>query len=292
MITRQVEVWGRRVTFDDAGGSAAPPLVCLHGGGFDHAGLTWRPTAEFLSGSRRVVVPDLPGYGGSAALSEPPDIRRLGAWTAAFLDAAEIARADIAGLSMGGGMAIWLAIYRPERVRRLIAVCPYGVMARAPFHPLVFVAVRAGVLSLAYRAASTSGALARFGLALNYHDAGRVTEATVSALREVARDQSARRSFDAFLAAELRATGLKTDLRPELHRIGAPTLLVAGRKDRLVPARALRHAVERIAACRLLTLRTGHWPMRERPDLFDPALARFLSDRDPCGPARQTMPRA
>jgi pimeloyl-ACP methyl ester carboxylesterase len=278
---RQVEVWGRRIVYVDAGPADADVLLCLHGGGFDHSCLTWRPITDALSGHRRLIVPDLPGYGQSEALEESPDLRRLGAWTGAFVDALGLGRADVAGLSMGGGMALWLAIHRPERVGRLIPVCPYGVMPRAPFHLLAFAAFRAGFLPLAYRAATLSAPLARLGLALNYGDPSRVTAGTVAQLRRVAEVQAGRRSFDAFLEAEMDASGLKTDFRPDLHRITVPTLLIGGRHDRMVPLARLRSARARIPDCRLVTLPTGHWPMRERPDLFERVLERFLSDREP-----------
>ncbi len=278
MRIRDVEVWGRRVSYRVTGSSRASPVVCLHGAGFDHSGLTWLGAARSLEGGRRVLVPDIPGYGGSDALPGPTDLPRLGAWAAAFAEAIGLRRADFAGLSMGGGMALWLGIHRPELVHRLIAVCPYGVMARAPCHPLVFAAVRAGILPAAYRAATLSGSLAGFGLGLSYADPSRVTERTVVQLRAAAEEQARRRSFDAFLSTEMSATSFRTDLRSDLGRISAPALLIAGRDDRFVPHARVRAACDLIAKGHYLVLPTGHWPMCERPDLFDGAVGRFLSE--------------
>lgn len=273
----RVSVDGRRVAYTDAGPREAPPLLLLHGAGFDDSELTWRPTVAALSDSRRLIVPDLPGYGDSADLDGVPDFAALSSWVPRFMDAVGIERADVAGVSMGGGMALWLAIHRPARVRRLVPVCAYGLMPRAPHHALAFAAFRVGVLPAAYRAVSASRRVARFGLGLNYGDAGRVTARAVSELRRVAADQGRRRSFDAFLRAEMDARGLKTDLRADLGRIEAPTLLVAGRADRVVPAGHLLRACEWMPDCQYLCLPTGHWPMRERPDLFNAALRRFLA---------------
>ena len=278
MKTRDIGVWGRRVVYREAGPSGEPPIICLHGAGFDHSGLTWQDTARSLGAGRRVLVPDIPGYGESDALIGAPDLPRLGAWAGAFADALALGRADLAGLSMGGGMALWLGIRRPDLVRRLIAVCPYGVLARLPGHPLAYAAVRAGLLPAAYRAAMLSAPLARLGLGLSYADPSRVTERTVRQLRAVAKGQAQRRTFDAFLLAEMGATGFKTDLRPDLGHIAAPTLMIAGRGDRFVPPARVRAASDTIAGARCLVLPTGHWPMRERPDLFEAAVARFLSE--------------
>ncbi len=92
----------------------------------------------------------------------------------------------------------------------------------------------------------------------------------------VARDQRARRTFDGFLARELRPEGVASDLRPDLPRITAPTMIVHGLADRLIPVRHARAAAARIPNARLELLPAGHWPMRERPDLFWPLLEGFL----------------
>ncbi len=275
-VDRRVNVDGAAVAYVDAGPADGPPLLLLHGAGFDHAELTWRLTVAALSDRHRVVVPDLPGYGDSADLGRAPDLVAMAGWVPRFMDAIGVARADIAGVSMGGGMALWLAIHHPSRVRRLVPVCAYGLMPRAPHHALAHAAFRLGALAAAYRAATASPALARLGLRLNYRDPGRVTPRAVAELRAVAAEQGRRRSFDAFLAAEMDGEGLKTDLRADLGRIAAPTLLVAGAADRVVPPRHLRRACARIPDCAYLCLPTGHWPMRERPDLFNAALRRFL----------------
>lgn len=274
---RRTEVSGRPVAYVDEGPRDAPPLVLLHGAGFDHAELTWRLTATVMRDRHRVIVPDLPGYGDSAPLDGCPDLPCLGDWVLRFLDAVGIPRADLGGVSMGGGMALWVAIHAPERVRRLIGVCPYGLMSRAPHHRLAWAAWRAGALPLAYRIAAASPRAARLGLALSYGDPRRVSTKAVAELRLTARQQAKMRSFDAFLAAEMTLGALKSDLTPELHRIAAPTLLVAGRFDRLVPPVHVKRARERIPDCRYLALPTGHWPMRERPEVFQQALGRFLT---------------
>lgn len=286
---RRTEVAGRTIAYVDEGPRDAPPLVLLHGAGFDHAELTWRLTVAAMRGRFRVIVPDLPGYGGSASLDGRPDLARMGEWATRFLDALGIARADLGGVSMGGGMALWVAIHAPERVRHLVGVCPYGLMSRAPHHRLAWAAWRAGALPLAYRVAAASPRAARLGLSLSYGDPRRVSRKAVAELRATARQQAQRRSFDAFLAVEMTRDRLKSDLTPDLHRIKAPTLLVAGRFDRLVPAIHLKRAHARIHDCRYLALPTGHWPMRERPELFQQALGSFLSDRSPAPAAKPPL---
>ncbi len=272
-------VEGRRVGYVDEGPrDAAMPVVLLHGGGFDHAELTWRLTVRDLRHRFRLVVPDLPGYGESQGFGGPHDLPRLGRWLVAFMDRIGLDRADVAGVSMGGGMALWLALEHPDRVRRVVPVGAYGLMARVPMHPLAVAAARAGGLRLAYAIAGRSRLVARIGLAAAYHDPSQVTARTVDELMAVARDQAGRRSFDGFLAAEMTPGGLRSDLRSRLPGIAAPVLLVHGTADRIVPIRHARAAARAIQGARLLELPTGHWPMRERPATFNPALAAFLAD--------------
>lgn len=267
---------GRRVAYVDEGDG--PPLVLVHGGAFDHAELTWRPAVAALRGERRVIVPDLPGYGASAPLGGPEPLPRLGAWLGRFLGAVNVEDADIAGLSLGGGMALWLALAHPARVRRLVLVGPYGIQPRLPLHPLAFAAARLGALRAGYRLAARSRLLARVGLSANFARRDRLAPALVAELRAVAADQAGRLTFRRFLDAELGAWRLATDLRPRLQDVVAPTLLIQGRADLLVPVRHARRAARAIPDARLIEMDTGHWPMRERPAAFLAHLRTFLGD--------------
>lgn len=272
-----VTVGGRCVAYVDEGPRNAFPVVLLHGGGFDHAELTWKPTVFALRDRFRLIVPDLPGYGRSDSFGGAHDLADLGRWTDRFMTALGLARADIAGVSMGGGMALWMAIHRPSRVRLLMPVGAYGLMARLPLHPLTHVLSRAGALRLAYATASRHRTLARIGLGLSYSDPSRIDDATLDDLMAVAADQGRRRTFDAFLDAEIRTDGLISDLSRDLARVTAPTLLVHGRRDRLVPLAASRKAARLIPGARLRIMDAGHWPMRELPGAFAEILADFLS---------------
>lgn len=271
-----VTVEGRQVAYVDEGPRDAGPVVLLHGGGFDHAELTWRLTTRDLRDRFRLVVPDIPGYGRSPGFDGPHDLPRLGRWLVAFLDALGLDRVDISGVSMGGGMALWLALNHPDRVRRVVPVGAYGLMDRVPMHRLAHLVASSGLSNVIYGGAARSRLLARIGLGASYGARQRVTDRAVSELMAVARDQHNRRSFDAFLNAEMTAQGLKSNLTPQLPKLGQPTLLIHGSADRVVPVRHAREARKLIPQVRYIELPTGHWPMRERPDLFNAELAAFL----------------
>ncbi|KAF0677490.1 alpha/beta hydrolase [Profundibacterium mesophilum] len=273
---RTLRLDGRRVGYVDAGPRDGPVCVLLHGGAFDHAELSWRLTLPHLARRMRVIAPDLPGYGESEGIGSPHGIDELGAWTLRLLDALGLARVDMAGVSMGGGIALWLAIHHPDRVGRLVPVSSYGIMERAPFHPLARIFAASRARGLVYRAASGSRALARFGLGLHYARPSRITERVVDELMAVARDQLERQSFDAFLAGELLRGGLAGSLVGRLHQIAAPTLFIHGTHDRLVPVRHARAAARLVPGAELALLETGHWPMRELPGPFNEIIWEFL----------------
>lgn len=95
------------------------PVLLLHG--FMGSGGDWRGVVEALQPARRCLAVDLPGHGGSAAM---PDAAFTMAGAAhellAVLEERQIARCDVIGYSMGGRLALFLAMHHPERVRRLV----------------------------------------------------------------------------------------------------------------------------------------------------------------------------
>jgi 3-oxoadipate enol-lactonase len=121
------------LSFDDAG--SGEPLVLLHA--FPLDGRMWLAQRDELAGSFRVIVPDLRGFGRSAELAPARSIDDYADDVAALLDRLGIERATIAGLSMGGYVALALARRHPHRLSRLgladtrsLADSPEGRTAR------------------------------------------------------------------------------------------------------------------------------------------------------------------
>jgi len=111
---------------------AGPALVLLHGGGLDDAQLTWAPVWAQLTPHAQVIAPDLPGFGGSPLGPTPATLEGYRAWLVEFLDACQLDRVFLAGLSLGGGIALRAALDEPDRVRALALIAPYGVSPRLP----------------------------------------------------------------------------------------------------------------------------------------------------------------
>lgn len=100
-------------------GEGEPPLLILHG--MFGSGRNWQTLARRWAAGRTVYTPDLRGHGASPHAA-PLDYPHLAADVLALMDAQGIDVADLLGHSMGGKVAMWLALAAPERVRRLVVV--------------------------------------------------------------------------------------------------------------------------------------------------------------------------
>ena len=99
----------------------APALVLLNSLGSTLA--MWEPQIEALAARFRVVRCDTRGHGRSPVPPGPYSLADIGGDVVALLDTLGIARAHVAGVSLGGMTALWLAIHAPERVDRIVPCC-------------------------------------------------------------------------------------------------------------------------------------------------------------------------
>jgi pimeloyl-ACP methyl ester carboxylesterase len=99
---------------------AGRPLVLLHGG--LGSGEMFGPVLPQLSERHQVVAPDLQGHGRTADIDRPLDIRLMADDVAALIDHLGLDKPDVVGYSLGGGVALQVAVRHPDKVRRLVAV--------------------------------------------------------------------------------------------------------------------------------------------------------------------------
>jgi len=274
-----VEVDGLRVRCLVAGTRGAPPVLLLHGGGFDAAEFSYRHAIDPLSCLHLVFAPDWPGYGGS----DKPDLRYDLAYYARFLerlmDTLGIERTVLVGVSMGGAAALSFALRSPERVEQLVLVSSYGLGKDIPYGRLGYFLVHAPiVVDLIYAFLRRSRRSLRWGLHRIVHDPRVVSDELVEEARHLLNEPASGRAFRSFRRNEVAWGGLNTDLSDRLGELAAPTLLIHGDRDRVVPVEWARRAYERLPNSKLCILRgCGHWPPRECPDEFNRAVADFLA---------------
>ena len=277
--TTWARIDGLRVRCLVAGTGRAPPVLLLHGGGFDAAEFSYRYAIGPLSRLRSVLAFDWPGYGGS----DTPNLRCDLAYYARFLqrlmDSLGIQRATLVGLSMGGGAALSFALCSPERVEKLVLVASYGLGKDIPHGRLGYFLVHAPLATdLAYALLRRSQRSLRWGLRRIVNDPRVVSDELVDEARRLLYQPASGRAFRSFRKSEVGWSGLKTDLSDRLGEVAAPTLLVHGDHDRVVPVEWARRAHERLPDSELCVLRgCGHWPPRECPNEFNRVVADLLA---------------
>jgi pimeloyl-ACP methyl ester carboxylesterase len=254
--------------------------VLLHGGGLDAARLSWGRLLPVLARGHRVVAPDWPGYGESDKPAHRSTLPYLERTLKRLLDALGIERATLAGVSMGGAVAIGFALRHPERVERLVLIDSYGVQRHAPGHVASFLVAHApGLTRLIWWLAARFPAASRMMLGAVFHDPASTPDLPwlVHEFGVEARRPGAGRAWRSFQRHETLPSRLRTDYTPLLHRLTPPVLVVHGAHDRLVPLAAARRAARRIPRARLAVIAdAGHWSQRERPALVNDLVTRFL----------------
>lgn len=277
MQERVADLISGPVSYLEAG--EGPALVLLHGGGLDSARLSWGHVIAELGQNFRVLAPDWPGYGRSAWSKERSTTEGLVGCLEELLDHWSVPSVCLAGISMGGGVALGLAARRPERVDRLVLVGTYGLQTHAPFHKLSYLMVRLpGLSSLSWSLLRWSRRVTALALRaiMRNHDA--VTEDLVDQCHAAVQEPTAGRAFLAWQRSEVRWGGLRTCYSLEDYR--QPMRLIHGEQDRLVPLDAVERAADRLPRATLSVFdETGHWPQRERPRRFLDEVVAFLDSR-------------
>lgn len=274
---RWLHIDGLRVRYVTAG-ERGPAVVLVHGGGIDSAALSWGLALEALAPYCRVYAPDLPGYGAS---DKPPI-----AYTTEFfvefalklLDALQLPKATLIGLSMGGAIAMGVARRAPQRVEKLVLIDSYGLQERFRAHLLVWAVTRWPALQdIAAWPLRYSRTLLTLGMRVLTGNPG--TPQLVHEVAQWARAPYARRAFACWLRDEIRWNSVKTNLLDELHDLEIPVLLIHGERDRIVPVEAARRAQRLLKDARLCVIpNCGHWAPRERPEEVHRAILEFLSE--------------
>jgi pimeloyl-ACP methyl ester carboxylesterase len=238
---RTCEVGGVGVRYRVAG--TGPATVLVHG--LAGSWRWWEPVVTQLASSLRVYLVDLPGFGSARGqtfvLGDAPSYVR------SLMTQIGLERASLVGYSLGGAVCARVAALWPQTVDRLVLAAPAGLLERR--HPAQY------ALPLAVALRHARPAFLRIMLADSLR-AGVLTlwHAATQLLGEDA-------------------------LRDELASINAPTLLIWGEKDPLVPLRLAREYERAIPHAHLVIFDgVGHIAMAERPTEFAHAILDFIAE--------------
>ncbi len=259
----------------DAG--AGPVVVLVHGQ--PGAGADWVALANLLSGDHRVLAPDRPGWGSDARGA-------MGIAANAVVleelldDAGAGSPVTVVGHSLGGGVALELALKHPERVGALVLVGSVGVAeSLSGFDRLLAVPVlgngilRAGVATLRRALIAATHLSER-------HPGTRVANMvsvlpTVQAAIGTDGRPIVGRSRQSFLVEQRALLAETPELERSLCRIAVPTAVVTGASDHVVPVSAARSLAGRVPGAELVVIAGGHLLPFDQPERIAEVVRRY-----------------
>ena len=236
------------------------PLLFLHGAG----GLRgWDPFLAELAGRFTVYAPSHPGFESSSGLEHVDDVVDLVVYYNDLLDALNIDSMHVVGHSMGGMIAAELAALSPHRVRRLVLANAVGLWLEN--HPVAdFFAMTPDQL----------------GIALWHDPQSEVAQAMMA----VPEDEQAQLQAYLVRMQHLATAGKflwpipDKGLKKRIHRVKAPTLILWGQSDGLVPVAYAKAFQDAISGSQVsIMARCGHMPMYENPAGFVKEITGFLN---------------
>ncbi|KJK14668.1 alpha/beta fold hydrolase [Pseudomonas sp. BIGb0427] len=258
---------GLQLHYQDVGTGEA--VVFIHGSGPGASGHSnfKQNYPAFAAAGYRVIVPDLPGYGAS---SKPQTVYSLDFFVSALsglLDALDIQRCVLVGNSLGGAIAIKLALDQPRRVSRLVLMAPGGLMDKEQYY-LQMEGIQKMGAAFANGELNDAAGMRRL-LSLQLFDPALISDETVAERVAVVGQQPA------CVLTSMQVPNLTSRL-PELQ---CPILGFWGINDKFCPASG---AQTLLAACRrirfVLLSECGHWVMVEHRELFNRECLAFLGE--------------
>jgi pimeloyl-ACP methyl ester carboxylesterase len=262
-----VEVDGIKLFVVESGKPDAPCVVMLHG--FGSSLQTFDAWAAGLSAHFRVVRLDLPGFGltGADPTGDYSDARTL-KLLSGLMDRLGIAKASFVGNSMGGRFAWEFASEFPDRVEKLVLISPDGFAStgfaygKAPAVPLM-------LRALPY---TMPKSMLKQTLVPAYADPRRLSDATVTRYYDFMRAPGVRQAV-----IDRTAQTVLQDPVPLLRKIKAPSLLLWGEQDAMIPIANAADYLAAIPGAKLVRLPgVGHVPQEEQPGETLEIVEKFL----------------
>jgi 2-hydroxymuconate-semialdehyde hydrolase len=248
------------------------PVLMIHGSGPGvSAFVNWRLVMPELAKQRRVLAPDMVGFGFT---ERPVDISyNMDTWVQQavnFLDALELPQVDLVGNSFGGGLSLALCIRHPERVRRLVLMGSVGVsFSITPALDAVW----------GYQPSFEN---MRKIMDVFAYDRGLVNDELARLRYEASIRPGFHESYAAmFPAPRQRWVDALASSEEAIARISQETLIIHGRDDQVIPLQNSLRLSQLISRSQLHVYgRCGHWTQIEHSARFAQLVSAFLAEAD------------
>jgi len=255
---RRVTVWQSKINANIKVAGSGPPVVFLHGAG----GLVWDDFLERLAAHHTVYAPEHPGTsaGDPDAISHLDNLWDLVLYYYEVLDALGLKAAPLIGHSFGAMVAAELAASNPERVGKLVLICPIGLW-------------RDDVPVANWMLVTPASEMPKL---LLYDPEGPIGKMMFG---EPNTDEQIRMIWSMACTGKFVWPIPDKGLKKRIHRIQAPTLLVWGKQDRLISSVYAQEFAGRIAGARVeLIDQSGHLPTVEHAERVAGLVEDFLGN--------------
>jgi triacylglycerol lipase len=257
-VEKDTTVFGYRLHYRETG--QGPTVILLHGLGGD--GSRWTATTAALADDCRVIALDQIGFGESDKPLVNYHHGLLAEFLVEFMRTIDVPKASIVGHSMGAFVGTYVAVHHPDSLERLVIVD--GGSLETPPRPAHLIRIQNG----------TTLAETREYFELMFHDKSRVSD-------QLVRDNYMRRlrvGFTISRMQESRVNRIGFVNQEQAAKIDAPTLILWGKHDQLLPVADAELLSRVIPNSRLIVLqKSGHIPQIEQPEEFNESLYEFLT---------------
>lgn len=256
-------------------GNKGTKVLLLHGAGgcVDY----WMQNIGALAQHHCVYAVDMVGSGRSDKPVATYSLTYLAQFIKDFMDALNIKRASLIGPSLGGGVALQFTLMFPEKVSKLVLISCFGLGKELPIGLRL---VSRPFLGEFLTRPSRNGIAGMLKLAV--HDPTLITDELIDISYQISALPGAHRSLLKLARRNSNIFGVRTQVyRPlvaQLASITAPTLVVWGKQDRLLPVAHADVAIKALPNAHLHVFDPcGHWPPFERPGEFNALVIEFLA---------------
>lgn len=261
---------GVRVRYIEAG--EGTPLVLVHG--LTSSKVVWRENIEALAERHRVYAIDLPGHGDSDKYGVDFGAESIVGLMREFVLGLGHERVAMAGISLGGGVSLNVALEHPELVSKLV-LCGSGALGRDIAMVIRLASVPMVGEFLLGGPIDNVGAMTR----KCFYDKSLVPGEVVDELRRTNGLPGAREAALSIIRRYISLWGVRSPyvVTEQLRELDVPTMLFWGADDEIIPVEHAHRAMQLIPGAGLHVFeRCGHWPQMEYSEKFNRLMLRFL----------------